>query len=136
MSPKESSINSHKEYTGFLAHYDDGRVIKERENYHSKKLKRKCATNWLEINKDKLTALELVWHGQSKAKIEKECPKESDRGTLKPSQWFFSHYGYMDLSKRQIVVVARNIGYVKDGVVNMISVNELTGVVTYKTRAR
>ena len=134
MSRKELSIN--KEYTGFLAHYDDGRIIKEQEDFYSKKFKKKCATNWAEIDKKRLVALELVWKGKSKAKIEKQNPTDSHRGDLSPDQWFFSQYGYMDMAKRNITVVARNIGWIKDGIINVTSVNEDTGTITMSTRAR
>jgi len=122
-----STTNS--DYTGFIAHYDNGRSIKERENFYSSKLKKKCATNWQEIDRTRLVALELVWHGQSKATVQK--PPDP----FTPDQWFFSHSGCMNMNSRKIIVVSRNIGYVKDGIVHITSVMEDTGIIRIWTRA-
>jgi hypothetical protein len=66
MHPREN-----KEFTGFVARYKNGATIYEKEDYFSKKLNKKCATNWEEVDKSKLASLELLWKGQSKIKIDK-----------------------------------------------------------------
>jgi len=129
----ERNTNS---YTGFVAHYTNGRVVYERENYDSKKLKKKCATNWAEIDRNKLVAMEMFWHGQLKARIEKDPSSDPNRkNILGPSEWFFSQKGYFDMGTRKITVVARNIGYVQDGIIHITSVVEKTGTVQMYDRA-
>ena len=135
--PPKGIPNLKKEFTGFVAYYDDGKVIKERENFQSKKLNRKLATNWAEINKNKLIALELQWKNQVKARIDKVPPKKAEAPykVLKPSDWFFSQKGYIDMGSRQIVIIARNIGYIKDDIINITSVDEKTGIIKMYSRA-
>lgn len=127
MSPKE---NSRLKFTGFVATYDSSRVIYEKENYFSKKLNKQCATNWQEIDKSKLTELNLLWNGEVKASITLD---EFDH--IKPEDWYFSHSGYFDMGSNKIVVVSRNIGYRKDGVLNIFSVAEDTGILKIQMRA-
>lgn len=117
------------EFTGFIAYYKD-KAIKEKENFFSSKLNRKCATSWAEIDKEKLTALELVWKDTPKIKITLE-----DYPHIKPSDWFFSQYGYFDLNKRTTIVVARNIGYDKDNLRIVYSMNEETGIIKVEHRS-
>lgn len=108
-------------FTGFVAYYNN-RKVKEKENYFSKEHNQKKATNWSEINKNKLTALELLWHGKSKIKISKEeYPK------IKPKDWFFSHSAIYDMESQKIRTVARNIGFKKDKIINIFTVEEKSG---------
>ena len=136
MSPRE--LKSRKPFTGFVAYYDDGKVVKERENFFSIKLNKKCATSWAEIDKDKLVRLDLVWNDQPKGSILKNPSEDSFNKShvLSPQDWFFSQKGYYDLNTRVIRVVARNIGYIEDGIVNILSVVEDSGVVQmYRRKA-
>jgi hypothetical protein len=129
MSLKE--LKDRRPFTGFVAYYNDGKIIKERENFDSKVLSKKCATNWAEIDREKLIKLELVWENQPKGFITR-APTENSFNTsytLNPQDWFFSQKGYYDLGDRHVVVVARNIGYVTDGIINILSVVEKSGVV-------
>lgn len=124
-----------KNFTGFIAYYEDGRAIKEKENFFSKKLKKQCATSWAEINKKKLKTMTLYWKGQLKASIERD---PQDKGApythLNPDQWFFSQSGYLDLSTRKVAVVSRNIGYILNGIIHITSVNEQNGIVRIHSR--
>lgn len=126
MSRKEG--NSRKNFTGFVAYYDDGRKLREKENYTDKSGK-DCATNWSEVKKDKLVALELLWNGKSKIKISKD-----EYPSIKPEDWFFSQLGYQDMSKREIVVIARNIGFIKEGILQVFTIDENTGNLRISTR--
>jgi len=125
-------------FTGFIAHYNNGTSIKEKENFFSKKLNKQCATNWAEINKEKLISMELYWKGEFKAKILKIPEKKDDvpYTILNPDQWFFSHSGYMDMNTRTIKVVSRNIGYVYNGIIYITSVNENVGNIRIHSRAQ
>jgi len=118
-------------FSGFVAIYDDGTRVLERENYHSEKLRKKMATNWLEIDRARLASLELYWRGQMMSSIGK-----ADHPDISPPDWFFSHTGCLDVSTHSIRVVARNIGY-KDGsgLTNIISVNEVDGTMKGYARA-
>jgi hypothetical protein len=134
MSPKEP--RGRKPFTGFIAYYANGRLIKERESFFSKKLNKDLATNWAEIDKEQLISLELVWRDEPKARIDKK-PSSSGFNKSKeiaPANWFFSQKGYMNMGTRKIQVVARNIGYIDDGIINIISVVEETGVVLISRR--
>jgi len=132
MLPREpKSLRNRSPFTGFVAYYDDGKVVKERENFFSKKLDKKCATSWAEIDKNKLVRLEIVWHDQVKGHILKQPSADSfnESYTLSPQDWFFSQKGYYDLNTRVIRVIARNIGYIENGIANVLSVVEESGVV-------
>jgi hypothetical protein len=118
------------EYTGFIAYYKN-KAIKEKEYYFNKKLNKKCATNWIDIDKSKLIALELIWKNEQKIKIALE-----EYPHIKPSDWFFSQYGYFDLKANRTIVVARNIGYIKDNLLIVYSVNEETGIIKVEHRPR
>jgi len=126
MSPREG--NSRKSFTGFIAYYDDGRKLREKENYTDSNGKNH-ATNWFEIKKDKLVALELLWRGESKISIAKD-----EYPFIKADDWFFSQLGYQDMSNREIKVIARNIGYVKDGILQIFTVDEDNGNLRISTR--
>ena len=128
MYQREKPIN--KPFTGFVACYDDGKRIQERENFFSDKLNKQCSTNWAEICREKLSSMELLWNGISKIKIDK-----INYPHIKPSDWYFSQTGYMDLISKNIVVVSRNIGYRKDGILNIFYVEENTGIVKSAQRA-
>lgn len=134
MSPKEFPGKSKKSFTGFIAYYEHGKTVKERENYFSKKLNKECATNWCEIDKNKLIALELVWRGSSKVKIDK-VPSDKSHHPLSPEDWFFSQNGYFDLGSKSITVVARNIGYKENGIIAIFKVEEENGIIQISSRA-
>jgi len=126
MPPREPEKNK---FTGFLAHYKDGSVVKEKNHYYSSKLKKECATNWHEIDKSQLVSLELLWGGESKIKISIE-----EYPAIKPSDWFFSHYEYFDLKNRNVIVISRNIGISKKDHKQIYSVHEETGILKTEIR--
>lgn len=118
-------LQKENNFTGFVAYYGDNKIILEKENYVDKKTGQKKATNWSEINKDKLTALELIWHGESKIKIDKK-----EQSHIGPDDWFFTQTAFFDMTKQQIVVIGRNIGYKKGGVIQVYTVVEETGILS------
>lgn len=125
-----------KNFTGFVAHYSNGRTVFEKENYFSKKLSKKCATNWAEIDKEKLVRLELMWKGKIKAAISRTPDGDPHRSKeIGSGDWFFSQKGYFDLATHKVVVISRNIGYVDGNIAHITSVVEETGVVQFYTRA-
>jgi len=110
-------------FTGFIATYENGTTVLEKEDYHSEKLRRKMATSWPEIDRAKLQKLELYWHGSKITSLSK-----SDIPGMTAEAWFFSQTGYMDVSARRLVVVSRNIGYRgQDGLLYVSSVKESDG---------
>jgi hypothetical protein len=117
-------------FTGFIATYCDGSVVKEKENFYSKKRNKQSKTNWLDIDKEKLVKLELYWKGVPSVSIDKE-----EHPYLSPEDWYFTHTGYMDIQDRNIKVLSRNIGFKKDGLLTIFSVNEDNGFVKVETRA-
>lgn len=134
--PQNEKSTIEKPYTGFVAHYNSGRIIKEREDFFSKKLNRKCSTNWAEIDRDKLVSLELFWQDILKAHIDKIPIEESfNKIALQPTDWFFSQNGCFNLTSRKITVIARNIGYTENGIQHIISVREDTGIIRVFDRA-
>lgn len=122
--------NVKKNFTGFVAYYDDENIVYEKNNYISSSAGKRKATNWHEINRKKLVALELLWHGESKIKIShKEYPH------ITPSDWYFSHYGYLNMSTHQVKVLSRNIGYIKDKILTLYCVSEDTGIIKMEHRS-
>ena len=134
MPPKGHLPKRDKFFTGFLITYESGSKIYEKENYFSKKLNKKCATNWAEIDKSKISSLELLWNGESKAIIHK---KASDVHTkdLGASDWYFSHKAYLNMGDRKVVIISRNIGYIEDNILHITSVQEKTGEISMSVRA-
>jgi len=118
-------------FTGFVAYYSDGNKVEEKNNYISKKAGCKKSTNWHEVDRDKITALELFWNGESKIKIDK-----SDYPYLSPGDWFFSHYGCLNMSTHETTVVSRNIGFIKEDTLTVYCVLEESGVVKVEHRPR
>lgn len=116
-------------FTGFVAHYGSKKTVLEKEDYLDKKTGQKKATNWSEIDKSKLTALELMWRGESKIKIDKK-----DYPHIGPGDWFFTQTAYFDMTKQKIIVVGRNIGYKKDGVLQVYTVIEENGILKSSVR--
>jgi len=116
-------------FVGFIAHYDNNKTIVEKENFYSKKLDKKCATNWTEIDKNKLIALELIWQGKSIIKIDKK-----NYPYIKPEDWFFTQTGIYNIKDKKIKVLARNIGYKKDKITQVYSVEEETGILRSSVR--
>jgi hypothetical protein len=127
MPPKEKRVSN--SFTGLFAYYENGTIIEEKNNYYSTKFKKTCATNWAEIDKSQLIALELFWKGSSKIKISKE-----EYPDIKPEDWFFSHYGYFDMKDRKTLVIARNIGIKLKDHIKVYSVDENTGNIKIETR--
>jgi len=125
----QREVKSNK-FSGFIAYYDNGKVVKEKELFYSTILKRNLATNWAEIKKERLNKLELHWNGNFKVSVSKE-----EFPFINPEDWFFSHSGAMDLKNRKVQVVSRNIGYKKDGILQIFSVYEVTGIVRIHSRA-
>lgn len=125
------SLKEYTKFTGFLAYYSDDLIVKEKENYFSKKLNKNCATNWAEIDKTRLVALELLWLGQSKIKIDKK-----EYPFIKPEDWFFTHSGMYNMKNRNITVISRNIGFKKDNITQVYSVDEETGILRTSIRGR
>lgn len=136
MSPVEDPQGVEKNkppesFTGFVATFEDGTSVLEREGYHSEKLRRPMATSWPEIDRARITRLDLYWHGQKKATVSK-----SEQPHLDADGWFFSQTGYMDVSRHTVVVIARNIGFRgKDGMLYVTSVRESDGAVRGSVRA-
>jgi len=120
-------------FTGFVVTYDNGAKIYQKENYFSKKLNKKCATNWSEIDKSKISSIELYWKGESKARIDK-APSNFHKKELTAKDWFFSHRGYLDMGTRKIIVIARNIGFIEDNILHLITVIEHSGEISRSVR--
>jgi hypothetical protein len=116
-------------FTGFVAYYSAKKAVLEKENYLDKKTGQKKATNWSEIDKSKLNALELLWRGESKIKIDKK-----DHPHIGPDDWFFTHTAYFDMAKQRITIVGRNIGYRKNGILQVYTVVEDTGILKSSVR--
>jgi hypothetical protein len=121
-------------FTGFIVTYHNGSTIFEKLDYFSKKLNKKCATNWAEIDKGKISSIELLWKGDRKAIISKS-PSDIHKYELNAGDWFFSHKGYLDMGTRKIVIISRNIGYIEDNILYIISVMENSGEVLRSIRA-
>jgi hypothetical protein len=118
-----------KDFTGFLAEYDDGKLVREKNHFFSKLLDRQCATNWAEISLKKLVSLELFWKGDSKIKITKD-----EHPHIEHSDWFFSHSAVVDASSPTPKIISRNIGYREDGILYVFMVDESTGSLKVQTR--
>jgi hypothetical protein len=117
-------------FTGFIATYEDGSSVTEKENFFSKKRGKNCKTNWLDVDQSRLFKLELYWKGIPSASIDKNSYPEITEG-----DWYFTHTGYMDLHNREIKVLKRNIGFKADGLLTIFSVSESDGVLKVDTRA-
>lgn len=116
-------------HTGFIAHYESGSSKKELDYYVGKDGKLK-ATNWHEVNLDKLTALELVWRGESKITIRKE-----DHPGIKQGDWYFTCSGTVDIKNPdRPTIIARNIGYRVGNILHLFTVEEASGILRAHTR--
>jgi hypothetical protein len=133
--PQEESVSANlvedSGFSGFVAVYENGESVHERENYYSSTLRRKMATNWLEIDKDKIVTLELFYRGKKMVSI-----KKSEHPEILPADWFFSHTGCLDMATHEVKVVARSIGYRTGQVTNVVSVFEADGTMKGSTRAQ
>lgn len=133
--PLRGDLHKHHEsFTGFVVIYDNGSKVYEKENYFSKKLNKKCATNWTEIDKSKISTIELHWKGSCKATLSKG-PSDTHKKALEAKDWFFSHGGYLDMGTQKVIVISRNIGFIEDNILYITSVEEKTGKVSITTRA-
>lgn len=128
-----SQKGENKNFTGFVAIYKNNKKIYEKENFYSKKLKKFLATNWLEVDKEKLEILQLYWKGQKKAEITKK-PSDLHKNELKAEDWFFSQKGYFDINENKIKIISRNIGFKENNLLHIISVQEETGEVIFNVR--
>ena len=122
-------MSSENLFIGFVAYYEGGRRVKEREHFYSKVLKKQCATNWAEVALTQVVSLEIVWKGVSKIKISK-----ADNPHIKPDDWYFSHSAYMDMASSVPKTLTRNIGYRKGKILYLYAVNEETGDLQVSTR--
>ena len=134
MPPKGRLPKRDKSFSGFLVTYENGSKIYEKENYYSKKLNKKCATNWPEIDKSKISSLELLWRGESKVTITRS-PSELHKKELSAKDWFFSQRAYFDMTNRKTILISRNIGYVEDDIIHITSIMEKTGEISRSVRA-
>lgn len=134
MPLREELLKRKESFTGFVITYSDGSKVYEKENYFSKRLNKKCATNWAEIDKSRISSLELFWNGTSKAIVHKVNTDDPEI-KLEAKDWFFSHRGYLDMGTRKIKVISRNIGYIKDNILYITSIAEDTGEITRSIRA-
>jgi hypothetical protein len=134
MPLREELLKRKESFTGFLVTYADGSKVYEKENYFSKRLNKKCATNWSEIDRSKISSLELLWNGANKAIINKVSTSDPEI-RLEAKDWFFSHRGYLDMGTRKIKIISRNIGYIKDNILYITSIVEDTGEITRSIRA-
>lgn len=134
MLQKGDLLKRDKDITGFVVIYADGTKIVEKENYFSRKLNKKCATNWAEIDKSKIASLQLYWRGELKETIQK-TPSDTHSNELEAIDWFFSHKGYMDMASRSVKIISRNIGYIQDNIIHITSVMEETGELLRSIRA-
>lgn len=134
MLQKGDLLKRDKDITGFVVIYVDGTKIVEKENYFSRKLNKKCATNWAEIDKSKIASLQLYWRGELKETIQKS-PSDTHSNELEARDWFFSHKGYMDMASRSVKIISRNIGYIQDNIIHITSVMEETGELLRSIRA-
>lgn len=133
MLQKGELLKRDKDITGFVVTYEDGTRIVEKENYFSKRLDKKCATNWAEIDKSKIASLQLYWRGELMETIQKS-PSETHSNELEAKDWFFSHKGYMDMASRSVKIISRNIGYTENNIIHITSVMEDTGEILRSTR--
>lgn len=133
MPLKEKLPKREKIFTGFVVTYDNGNHVYEKENYFSKKLNKKCATNWAEIDKSQISSIELFWKGKSKAIISK-VPSDIHEKELKAKDWFFSHKGYLEMTPQKVVIISRNIGYIEDNILYITSILEQTGEIQKSIR--
>lgn len=134
MLQKGELLKRNNNVTGFVATYEDGTKIIEKENYFSKKLNKKCATNWAEIDKSKIASLQIYWRGELMETIQKS-PSDTHTNELEANDWFFSHKGYMDMASRSVKIISRNIGFIENNILHITSIMEDTGEIIRSTRA-
>lgn len=134
MLQKGELLKRNNNVTGFVVTYEDGTKIIEKENYFSKKLNKKCATNWAEIDKSKIASLQIYWRGELMETIQKS-PSDTHTNELEANDWFFSHKGYMDMASRSVKIISRNIGFIENNILHITSIMEDTGEIIRSTRA-
>jgi hypothetical protein len=115
--------------TGFLAKYKDGTTLEQKTFYFDEALNKECATNWHDVDKSKLSSLELFWKGSYKISVDL-----ADNPEMLPEDWFFSCTGTADISGSNPKIIARNIGFRKNGVLLVFTVDEETGNLHSSTR--
>ena len=121
---------SNNTHTGFVAHYESGSQKLELDYFINREGERK-ATNWYEVNLEKLQTLELLWHGESKVRVSKE-----DIPGINPEDWYFTCSGTADIANPdKPIIIARNIGYRKGKILFLFTVEEDTGNVRTHTRS-
>lgn len=126
-TPCSTNSNPRATWHGLVVHYEDGSEVLEKNNYWSTKHSKILATNWSEIVKKGISALELYWQGSSALLLNKK--------DLLPDEWVFSHTGMVDLStgSDKPITLSRNIGFIKNGIKNLYRVSEKTGGVTFES---
>lgn len=82
--------------------------MQEKNNFWSERHQKVSATNWLDIDKDRIKTLQLFWKGKVRVSLCKE--------DCSPEKWWFSHTGSLQTSgDSRVVIVSRNIGYIREG---------------------
>ena len=107
-------------FTGFIARYNGDECVIELNNYFDNGLKKTCATNWHSVDKAKVMALEIWWHGECKAKL----PLPEDEAK---AEWKFFHSGGLVLGEKSPVLTSRTIGVKAGRFEKLYTVDEKTG---------
>jgi len=109
---------------GFLVTYEDGTEVQEKNNFWSERHQKVSATNWLDIDKDRIKTLQLFWKGKVRVSLCKE--------DCSPEKWWFSHTGSLQTSgDSRVVIVSRNIGYIREGRRYIYRVMEESGALMF-----
>jgi len=123
-------------HTGFVARYWSGEAIFER-NGAPDAAGRIRATNWAEVDLEKVDRLELWWNGEPRAIIDRSDalidlnPADLENHLLQGTpitDWVFFHSGISD--GNQTSIQSRSIGFVVNGTRYLATVDEKTGRLT------
>lgn len=109
------------DFTGFIACYENGKYLKEENNFQDKDINKTCATNWHKVDKTYLSELEIWWHSKFKGRISKK-----NYPTL--FKWVFYHTGISDFNKG-FSIYSRTIGCIDNSGEHLITVREISGTV-------
>jgi hypothetical protein len=105
---------------GFVARYQIGDPVYERNGFPDEQ-GRVRATNWSEVNLEKVEILELWWQGDVRVVL--------DKGDLEGlTEWIFFHTGISD--GKQASIQSRTIGFWAGGERYLATVDEKTGRLT------
>ena len=109
---------------GFLVVYEDGSQVSEKNNFWSETLQRVSATNWHEVDQNRISRISLYWKGSLVISLDKK--------EVRPETWFFSHTGALQVSGgSKVTIVSRNIGFVREGRKYLYKVVEDTGALLF-----